>query len=100
MILGTGWSATDLAAILTAVRSVKELVDSRHCSLAEGEAKALWSAREAAPETSSKPVADQGWPLVVEEFIASRANRRGTTLKDPNCHMQRVLETLDRVLKE
>jgi len=94
VMLGTGWSATDSAAILTAVCSVKELVDSRHCSLAE--AKALWSAREAAPATSSKPVADQGWPLVVEEFIASRANRRGTTLKDLNCHMQRVLETLDR----
>ena len=51
VMLGTGWSATDSAAILTAACSIKELVDSRHCSLAD--AKTLWSAREEAPATSS-----------------------------------------------
>jgi integrase len=93
-MLGTGWDASESAAILAAVCNVKELVDSRHCSLAE--AKTLWKAREGAPAASTRPVADQGWPLVVEEFIASRANRRGTTLRDLKCHMRRTLQTLDQ----
>jgi hypothetical protein len=53
-MLGTGWSATDSAAILTAVLRVKELVDSRHCSLAE--AKAPWRSKEAVPAFAAKPI--------------------------------------------
>ena len=54
VMLGTEWSATDSAAILTAVFRVKELVDSRHCSLAE--AKATWRSKEAVPASAAKPI--------------------------------------------
>jgi len=95
VMLDQDWSATNSAAISGAVCSIKELVDSRHCSLAE--AKRLWTARQAAPTTTTtKASGEQGWKLVLEEFVASRASRRGTTLKALNCHVRRMLETLER----
>jgi integrase len=95
VMLDQDWCATNSAAISAAACGVKELVDSRHCSLAE--AKRLWSARQAAPATTAaKASGEQGWKLVLEEFVASRASRRGTTLKALNCHMRRMLETLER----
>ena len=94
VMLDLDWAATNSAAISAAVCSLKELVDTRHCSLAE--AKRLWIARQGAPTTPSKPEGDTGWQLVLDEFVASRASRRGTTLKALKCHMRRMLETLGR----
>ena len=41
VMLDQDWCATNSAAISAAVCAIKELVDSRHCSLAE--AKRLWT---------------------------------------------------------
>jgi integrase len=95
VMLDLEWTASNSAAISEAVCSIKELVDSRHCSLAE--AKRLWTARQAAPaRASTKTIEERGWKLVLGQFVASRASRRGTTLKALNCHMRRMLETLER----
>ncbi len=70
------WKSTNSVAILNAVTRVRELVESRNISLAE--AVRLDTEALAVPEEHNG-TADQGWPAVVEEYLATKEGRRSST---------------------
>ncbi len=86
------WKSTNSVAILNAVTRVRELVESRNISLAE--AVRLDTEALAVPEEHSG-TADQGWPAVVEEYLATKEGRRSSTLADLKTRLNRALVCLE-----
>ena len=79
------------------VCQLKQLVDERHCSLAE--AKKKLDAKDSATPTITRSVEDEdsGWEAVIDDFIDRRRQvNRATTMRDLTCRMKRVLKTLEK----
>ena len=83
------WSSRNQSKITTAVADLKRLMEERNLSLKEATKFLLEpAARDQAPSITN-------WKNIVETFIESRSDRRGTTLRDLKTRMRRVLETLE-----
>ena len=95
--LGVPWNPACSGDIFLKVCQLKQLVDERHCSLAE--AKKKLDAKDSATPTITRSVEDEdsGWEAVIDDFIDRRRQvNRATTMRDLSCHMKRVLKTLDK----
>ena len=95
--LGVPWNPACSGDIFLKVCQLKQLVDERHCSLAE--AKKKIDAKDSATPTITRSVEDEdsGWEAVIDDFIDRRRQvNRATTMRDLNCHMKRVLKTLEK----
>ena len=95
--LGVPWNPACSGDIFLKVCQLKQLVDERHCSLAE--AKKKLDAKDSATPTITRSVEDEdsGWEAVIDDFIDRRRQvNRATTMRDLNCHMKRVLKTLEK----
>ena len=91
-VLPIEWKATNSVQILNAVTRVRELVETRNVSVAE--AVRLDTEALAVPEEHNG-TADQGWPAVVEEYLATKEGRRSSTLADLRTRLNRVLVCMD-----
>ena len=91
-VLPIEWKATNSVQILNAVTRVRELVETRNISIAE--AVRLDTEALATPEEHNG-TADQGWPAVVEEYLATKQGRRSSTLADLRTRLNRVLVCMD-----
>ena len=82
------WNSRNQSKIITAVADLKRLVDERNLSLKEA-AKFMLEpvAKDQAPSVTN-------WENIIEAFLDSRNDRRGTTLRDLKTRMRRVLETI------
>ena len=82
------WSSRNQRKIITAVADLKRLVDERNLSLKQA-AKFMLEpvARDQAPSVTN-------WENIIDHFLESRSDRRGTTLRDLKTKMRRVVETL------
>ena len=97
MQLGVPWNPAFSGDIFLKVCQLKQLVDERHCSLAE--AKKKLDAKDSATPTITRSVDDEdsGWNAVICDFIDKRRQvNRATTMRDLNCHMKRVRLTLEK----
>ena len=95
--LGVPWNPACSGDIFLKVCQLKQLVDERHCSLAE--AKKKLDAKDSATPNITRSVEDEdsGWVAVIDDFIDRRRQvNRATTMRDLNCHMKRVLKTLEK----
>ena len=95
--LGVPWNPAYSGDIFLKVCQLKQLVDERHCSLAE--AKKKLDAKDSATPTITRSSEDEdsGWQAVIDDFIERRRQvNRATTMRDLNCHMNRVLKTLEK----
>ena len=95
--LGVPWNPACSGDIFLKVCQLKQLVEERHCSLAE--AKKKLDAKDSATPTITRSVEDEdsGWQAVIDDFIDRRRHvNRATTMRDLNCHMKRVLKTLEK----
>ena len=95
--LGVPWNPACSGDIFLKVCQLKQLVDERHCSLAE--AKKKLDAKDSATPTITRSVEDEdsGWEAVIDDFIDRRRQvNRATTMRDLSCHMKRVLKTLEK----
>ncbi|MCB4407264.1 hypothetical protein [Synechococcus sp. MU1642] len=95
--LGVPWNPACSGDIFLKVCQLKQLVDERHCSLAK--AKKKLDAKDSATPTITRSVEDEdsGWEAVIDDFIDRRRQvNRATTMRDLNCHMKRVLKTLEK----
>ena len=95
--LGVPWNPAWSGDIFLKVCQLKQLVEERHCSLAE--AKKKLDAKDSATPTITRSVEDEdsGWEAVIDDFIDRRRQvNRATTMRDLNCHMKRVLKTLEK----
>ena len=95
--LGVPWNPAFSGDIFLKVCQLKQLVDERHCSLAE--AKKKLDAKDSATPTITRSVDDEdsGWNAVICDFIDKRRQvNRATTMRDLNCHMKRVRLTLEK----
>ena len=91
--LGVPWNPACSGDIFLKVCQLKQLVDERHCSLAE--AKKKLDAKDSATPTITRSVEDEdsGWEAVIDDFIDRRRQlNRATTMRDLNCHMRRVVQ--------
>ena len=79
------WNSRNQSKIITAVADLKRLVDERNLSLKEA-AKFMLEpvANDQAPSVTN-------WGNIVDSFLDSRSDRRGTTLRDLKTRMRRVL---------
>ena len=79
------WTSRNQSKIITAVADLKRLVDERNLSLKEA-AKFMLEpvANDQAPSVTN-------WENIIEAFLDSRSDRRGTTLRDLKTRMRRVL---------
>ena len=91
-VLPIEWKATNSVQILNAVTRVRELVESRNISIAE--AVRLDTEALAVPEEHNG-TADQGWPAVVEEYLATKQGRRSSTLADLRTRLNRALVCME-----
>ena len=91
-LLPIEWKATNSVQILNAVTRVHELVESRNISIAE--AVRLDTEALAVPEEHNG-TADQGWPAVVEEYLATKQGRRSSTLADFKTRLNRALACME-----
>ena len=91
-VLPIEWKATNSVQILNAVTRVRELVESRNISIAE--AVRLDTEALAVPQEHNG-TADQGWPAVVEEYLATKQGRRSSTLADLRTRLNRALACLE-----
>ena len=95
--LGVPWNPACSGDIFLKVCQLKQLVDERHCSLAE--AKKKLDAKDSATPTITRSVEDEdsGWEAVIDDFIDRRRQvNRATTMRDLSCHVKRVLKTLEK----
>ena len=82
------WSSRNQSKITTAVADLKRLMEERNLSLKEAANFML------EPVSKDQAPTITNWKNIVEAFIESRSDRRGTTLRDLKTRMRRVLETL------
>ena len=80
-VLPIEWKATNSVQILNAVTRVREFVESRNISIAE--AVRLDTEALAVPEEHNG-TAEQGWPAVVEEYLATKQVLPATSLHPLN----------------
>ena len=95
--LGVPWNPASSGDIFLKICQLKQLVDDRHCSLAESKKKL--DAKDSATPTITRSVEDEdsGWEAVIDDFIDRRRQvNRATTMRDLNCHMKRVRKTLEK----
>ena len=91
-VLPIEWKATNSVEILNAVTRCRELCESRNISLAE--AVRLDTETLSVPDDHNR-TANQGWPAVVEEYLATKQGRRSTTLADLRTRLKRVLVCME-----
>ena len=91
-VLPIEWKDTNSVQILNAVTRVRELVESRNISIAE--AVRLDTEALAVPKEHNG-TADQGWPAVVEEYLATKQGRRSSTLADFKTRLNRALACME-----
>ena len=82
------WNSRNQSKIITAIADLKRLVDERNLSLKDA-AKFMLEpvANDQAPSVTN-------WENIIKDFLDSRSDRRGTTLRDLKTRMRRVLETI------
>ena len=82
------WSSRNQSKIITAVADLKRLVDERNLSLKEATKFMLeLVAKDQDPSVTNLE-------KIIEAFLESKSDRRGTTLRDLYTKMRRVLETI------
>jgi len=91
-VLPIEWKATNNTDIANAVGRIRELIESRNVSLAE--AVRLDTEALAEPEDGSG-IAEQGWAIVVEEYLKTKEGRRSTTLSETRRRLNRALVSLE-----
>ena len=88
--LPVSWGVSHQTAIAREVKKVRELMAERNISLPEA-AKLL---EEAADIGGGDDAAGANWPEIAERFLATKADRRATTLADYRTRIGRALEAL------
>ena len=91
-VLPIEWKATNNTEIANAVGRIRELMETRNVSLAEAvrlDTEALADADD------GSGLADQGWVVVVEEYLKTKQGRRSTTLSELRRRLNRVLGALE-----
>jgi len=88
-MLDIAWLASSSSTINAAVARLRQLMEERHLSLVEAHALTT------APAASSDPTAGINWTAVAEAFLATRADRRATTLRDLSHRVRNALLTLE-----
>ena len=91
-MLAIEWKATNSVQILNAVTRVRKLAETKDMIIAE--AVRLDTEALAAHEEHNG-TADQGWPSVVKEYLATKQGRRSSTLADLGTRLNRVLVCMD-----
>ena len=95
--LGIPWNPAHSGNIFLVVCQIRERMENGEESLAK--AFQLQQKQHGSTPTVSKSVEDEdsGWQAVIDDFIDRRRQvNRATTMRDLNCHMKRVLKTLEK----
>ena len=95
--LGIPWNPAHSGDIFLVVCQIRERMENGEESLAK--AFQLQQKQHGSTPTVSKSVEDEdsGWEAVIDDFIDRRRQvNRATTMRDLNCHMKRVLKTLEK----
>ena len=79
------WNSRNQSKIITAVADLKRLVDERNLFFKEA-AKFMLE-----PVANDQAQSVTNWGNIVDSFLDSRSDRRGTTLRDLKTRMRRVL---------
>ena len=91
-MLDIEWKAANQTQILKAIEDLKRLVNERNLSL--NEAKKLLFAPVNQVDSSS-----ENWQALKDSYLASKSDRRSTTLKDINTRLNNLLVTLEKTPK-
>jgi len=89
VMLEITWTASSSSKINAGVARLRQLMEERHLSLVEAHKLST------APAASSDPTVGINWAAVAEAFLATRSDRRATTLRDLTTRVRNALLTLE-----
>jgi integrase len=89
VMLELPWTASSTTKISAAVARLRQLMEERNLALAEAHKLTT------APAASSEASGAINWPAVAEAFLATRSDRRATTLRDLKGRVRNALLTLE-----
>jgi integrase len=94
VMLDIAWNPTCGRAVLNAVAEVRSRMESQNVTL--NQAQELACATGTGVDTAEGAMK---WASIAEAFLATRADRRATTLRDLKTRVRRALETLESTPK-